>query len=230
MPLVESIDVNAKRIVLAVLLAAATGGLVWYVAGTDTGAGYVPGAGPAAATSAASEREADTDPATGAPPPLPPLQESEASREPVETSVAAAETSSSADTQSERSAEALMNELVTIAYDQTGSRYVEFLVSRGLAPLDSERIIEQAFRDAAACSFDAMRLQAEREAVPFADVLFSVDSMLHGGDGPPITALIDVRAASANALPCLYDVLQEAGLPAELGEQAGAPFAGPAPP
>ena len=109
-----------------------------------------------------------------------------------------------------------MREMAATAYREQGSRYVAYLVASGLAPADAERLVERGFRDAAECSFDAMRAEAEAESVPFDTVLYALEAMFYNGDGPLLRGVIDMEAVNVRGMPCMFAVLQEVGIPAHV--------------
>lgn len=102
--------------------------------------------------------------------------------------------------------------MAVVAYEQQGGRFVDYLVSQGLARADSENVIRGAFRDAAVCSLDAFRAEAKAQSVPFDTVLYALEATLHNADGPNIRALIDLEAVSRREAPCVWNVVQEAGI------------------
>lgn len=196
-----------KRVAAAALLASAAGSAFWMLSSAKNPASEIPAETSPRIASPTSEPEA------GATAPADTTSENrtlenrslgEAMPEPPRPS---------ADTSPDRAAEELMLEMAAVTYRRQGERYVDYLVSSGVAPSDGRRIVEQGFRDAVACSFEAMRAQAELESVPFDDVLYAIRAELYGGDGPLITALIDFEAVREREMPCVLNVLQETGIP-----------------
>lgn len=131
----------------------------------------------------------------------------------------AASAAQSRDARKARAVDDLAADLAAVGYEQQGARFVDYLVSRGLSAADAENVIRTALRDGATCSLDAMRAQAEAESVSFDTVLYALDSMLNNGDGPFLRALIDLEAVGRREAPCVWDVLQQAGIPPSVAQE-----------
>lgn len=122
------------------------------------------------------------------------------------------------DPREERIAE-LVDAMAVSAYAMIGERFVDYLVSSGLARADSERLVEQGMQDATWCSVNALREEADAQSVSFDDVLRAVAAGVYQSDGPLIGAMIDVERVRAREAPCLLNVFQQAGVPIAILEE-----------
>lgn len=231
---------NVNKLLLAGALLAIVGvGVAWYA--TDASRPGMPSSATAIPETTSdspsqptheAQAQAPSPRATGAsrPSPATPAPDAnsaapEAAAEAEAAKEAAPETSQPQDAR-QRATEELMREMVATAYREQGSRYVDYLVSSGLARVDAERLVERGFRDTVECSFDAMRAEAEAESVPFDTVLYAVEAMFYNGDGPLLRGVIDMEAVANREMPCILNVLQEVGIPAHvLQEIQGTPVA-----
>lgn len=96
-----------------------------------------------------------------------------------------------------------------------GRRYVAYLAEQGLARTDAERIVAALALEVADCGLEAMRAQAQAQQVPFDDVLNALEAQLHDADGPPLTAVLDMRAVALEELQCSLSALQRSGISPE---------------
>ena len=105
------------------------------------------------------------------------------------------------------------------SYTRIGSALVDYLVERGLARADSEPVVRRFLEDATGCLFDALRVEADAQAVAYDSILDALEAELYDTDGPLLAALIDMRAVLDRVAPCALAAAQQAGIePAALPE------------
>jgi hypothetical protein len=105
------------------------------------------------------------------------------------------------------------------AYDNFGPRLVGYLSRQGLSRVDAEPIVAEMLHKTVSCTLDALREQALEQRVEFEQVLSALDAELYDTDGPLITAILDVGAASQRAMPCSMTALTQAGIPPQAASE-----------
>jgi hypothetical protein len=100
------------------------------------------------------------------------------------------------------------------SYARFGEVFVDHLVARGLARGDGELVVRRFFDDNQQCLFDALRAEADAQAVVYDMVLDAVETDLYDTDGPLIGAVLDMRAVEARVTPCALTAAQQAGIDA----------------
>jgi hypothetical protein len=111
------------------------------------------------------------------------------------------------------------------SYARLGGFFVDHLVARGLARPDGERVVRRFVDDSVDCLFDALRLEADAQAVDYESVLDAMEANLHATDGPLLAGLLDMAAVAQRVTPCSLAVAQQAGLdPSVFAEAARAAF------
>jgi hypothetical protein len=100
------------------------------------------------------------------------------------------------------------------SYARFGEVFVDHLVARGLARGDGELVVRRFFDDNQRCLFDALRAEADAQAVAYDMVLDAVETDLYDTDGPLIGAVLDMRAVEARVTPCALTAAQQAGIDA----------------
>jgi hypothetical protein len=106
----------------------------------------------------------------------------------------------------------LFERIAEKSYAAGGGVFIDHLVKRGLARSDAERIVRESLRESTACLRDALRLEAEAQAVDYDAVLYAIESALGDADGPFLWTVIDLAAVQARAAPCVLTVTQRAGI------------------
>jgi len=105
--------------------------------------------------------------------------------------------------------EPLVNGLGAQLYTLFNGPFVQFLVSRGLSSQDSERVIGEAFHEAAICWFAAIRVQTQAEGRSF-DPAFE---LARG-------AMSNPRALNQLSASCINSALEHVGVNPPLGIKA----------
>jgi hypothetical protein len=98
------------------------------------------------------------------------------------------------------------------SYARMGDVFVDYLVTRGLARVDADRVVRRFFDDSQRCLFDALRVEADAQAVAYDSVLDAIEADLHQTDGPLLGAVIDMRAVQNRVMPCSLTAAQQAGI------------------
>jgi hypothetical protein len=111
-------------------------------------------------------------------------------------------------------------------YARIGDVLVDHLAARGLSRPDAEPVVRRFIDDNLRCLFDALRAEADAQAVSYDSVLDAVEADLYDTDGPLLGAVIDVRAVQSRGSACSLTAAQQAGIePAALDETTRAALA-----
>jgi hypothetical protein len=102
--------------------------------------------------------------------------------------------------------EALAKDLAAELYTHFNYPFVQFLVNRGLSRQDGERVIGDAFHEAAICWFAAVRGQDEAEGRSF-DPAFELER----------GALSNARSLNQLSASCINSALEQVGVNPPLG-------------
>ena len=96
--------------------------------------------------------------------------------------------------------------------DSIRNQYVEELVARGLARLDSERIVDEFAAGIADCLFEVARRDNEARG-------YTLEEFLHGAKMVWTTpgSSIDLKHLPSSTASCAINVSQQAGLPLAVG-------------
>ena len=89
---------------------------------------------------------------------------------------------------------------------------IESLTSQGLALSDAKMTAEKVALGLASCFIDAMVENAKEKSVPLDDLLDALESTLSNIENPETLALIDKEAVTEKAMPCAYQISQDAGI------------------
>lgn len=127
-------------------------------------------------------------------------------------SARASSTSPAEDAERKRLAD-VQRQMAEKMYAGAGNQLVGALSAKGLARADGEIIVRRALDGYSSCMLDAFRSVAQERSQSFVVILDAVEATLSDSDGPVIDAVVDVRAASEKALPCMLNVSQQAGIP-----------------
>ena len=105
--------------------------------------------------------------------------------------------------------DALLNDLAAKLYGYFNAPFVQFLVSRGLSRQDGERVIGEAFHEAAVCWFAAVRARTQSEGRSF-DPVFEVER----------GALSNARTLNQLSASCINSGLEHVGVNPPAGIRA----------